>query len=181
MLIVCAIVLVFGHVSPMASKGRVASLCFLRKFVDRMGPGWPLAASFSSVAYNLLIDPCAWCRCGGSSRLAAGHAQTLSEEGQRGGPATTASLACAGRGSRLLLSAFAYTVRPTPVSFCLQALREYTRYGGADETWPRGEPARPRADNSAVAGPRSPAPRAEGGASGRGCAALPSCSCLRWW
>src|SRR5262245_47637519 len=93
-----------------------------RKFLDSMGPGVPITASFSRVAYNLLLDPCAWCRCGGSSRLAAGHAQTLSEGGQRGLPATTASLAFAGRCSRLLLSAFAYNVRPTSVSFCIQAL-----------------------------------------------------------
>jgi hypothetical protein len=150
--------------------------------LDSMGPGLPIAASFSRVAYNLLIDPCAWCRCGGSSRLAAGHAQTLSEGGQRGLPATTASLAFAGRCSRLLLSAFIDTVRPPPVCFCIQALREYARRGGgADGRWSSGEPARSRADDSAVAGPRSPAPPTRGGASGRGCAALPSCSCLRWW
>jgi len=147
-----------------------------------MGPGLPIAASFCSVAYHLLSDHCAWCWCGGSSRCAASHAQTLSERGQRGVPATPASLACAGRGSRLCLSAFVDTVRPPPVCFCLQAVREDARPGGgADGRWPRGEPARPRADDAAVAGPRSPAPPARGGASGRGCAALPRCSCLRWW
>ena len=41
--------------------------------------------------------------------------------------------------------------------------------------------ARQRADDSAFAGPRSPAPPARGGASGHGCAALARCSCLRWW
>jgi len=55
--------------------------------------------------------------------LADSDAHTLHEGGQRGLPAKAASLALAGRGSRLLLSAFAYTVSPTPVSFCLQALR----------------------------------------------------------
>lgn len=97
-------------------------------------------------------------------------------------PATAASLPFAGRCSRLLLSAFAYNGRPTPVSLCIQAFREYARHGGgADGMWYSGEPARPWADDSAFAGPRSPAPPARGGASGRGCAALPSCSCLRWW
>jgi hypothetical protein len=57
------------------------------------------------------------------SRLAAGHAHTLSEGGQRGLPATAALLAFADGGSRLFLSAFAYNVRPTPVYFCIQALR----------------------------------------------------------
>ena len=116
------------------------------------------------------------------SRLAAGHAHTLREGGQRGLPATATLLACAGGCSRLLLSAFAYTVSPTPVSVCIQAGRESARHGGgADGMWYSGEPARPRADDSAFAEPRSPAPSAGGGASGRGCAALTSGSCLRWW
>ena len=126
--------------------------------------------------------PCAWCRCGGSARLAAGHAHTLREGGQRGLPATATLLACAGGCSRLWLSAFAYTVSPTPVSVCIQAWRESARHGGgADGMGYRGAPARPRADDSAFAEPRSPAPSARGGASGRGCAALTSGSCLRWW
>ena len=109
-----------------------------RQLLDRMGPGVPIAASFSRVAYNLLIDPCAWCRCGGSSRLAAGHAPTLREGGQRGLPVTAASLAFAGGCSRLLLSAFAYTVSPTPVCCRIQALRKYARHGGgADGMWYR--------------------------------------------
>src|SRR5215813_10912582 len=112
-------------------------------------------------------------------RLAASAAHTLRGRGQRGLPARATSLACAGRGSRLLLSAFVYTVRPTPVSVCIQVWHEYARQGdGADGPWYCGEPARPWADDSAVAGPRSPAPPAGGGASGRGRAALTSGSCL---
>jgi hypothetical protein len=57
------------------------------------------------------------------SRLAAGHTHTLSEGGQRGLPATAASLAFADGCSYLFLSAFAYNVRPTPVYVCIQALR----------------------------------------------------------
>jgi hypothetical protein len=40
--------------------------------------------------------------------------------------------------SRLLLSAFAYTARSTPVSFYIQALRESARHGGFDGTTARG-------------------------------------------
>ena len=87
------------------------------KFLDSLGPGWPIAARFSSVAYHLLIDPCAWCQWGGSSRLAAGYAHTLRAGGERELPATAASLALAGRGSRLWLSAFADNGRPPPSLF----------------------------------------------------------------
>src|SRR4030095_15372241 len=91
------------------------------------------------------------------SRLADSDAHTLRERGQRGLPAIAASLALACRCSRLLLSAVAYNGSPTPVSVCIQALRSYARHGdGADGMWYSGEPARPRADDSAVAGPRSP-------------------------
>jgi len=92
------------------------------------------------------------------------------------------SLAFACRCSRLWLFTFAYTVSPTPVSVCIQAGRKDARQGGgADAMWSRGKPARPRADDAAVAGPRSSAPSAGGGASGRGRAALACGSCRRWW
>ena len=96
-----------GH--PQMGIPMLSSWGTTRKLLDSMGPGVPIAASFSRVAYNLLIDPCAWCRCGGSSRLAAGHAPTLREGGQRGLPATAASLALCGR-----------VLSPVAVRFCRQ-------------------------------------------------------------
>jgi len=92
------------------------------KFLDSLGLGVPIAVRFSSVAYYLLMYLCVWCRCGGTSRLAAGHAHTLRAGDQRGLPATAASLALTGRRSRLLLSAFGDNGRPTAVSICLQAV-----------------------------------------------------------
>ena len=127
----------------------------------------------------MLIDPCAWCRCGGSSRLVASHNCLAGLCGQVLSPVSVC----------FCIQGEPYTCLCLPTGFAIVRSPwwgnvrdpEQTPGGGADGTWSSGEPARPRADDSAFAGPRSPAPPARGGASGRGRAALTSCSCLRLW